>query len=70
MFRKWLTILVALMMMAMPFGAMADTQHTLSIVPGDVMASEQAVVDLLNVLDLRLTTGEKSGALTVLLNDQ
>ncbi|MBR6571219.1 MAG: hypothetical protein IKK75_12285 [Clostridia bacterium] len=70
MFRKWLTILVALMMMAMPFGAMADTQHTLSIVPGDVMASEQAVVDLLNVLDLRLTTGEKSSALTVLLNDQ
>ena len=70
MFRKWLTILVALMMMAMPFGAMADTQHTLSIVPGDALKAEQAVADLLDVLDLRLTTGEKSGALTVLLNDQ
>jgi len=70
MLRKWMAMLMTLLMIVMmPFGAMADTQHTLSIIPGDAMAADQAVVDLLDVLALRLTEGERSGALTVLLND-
>jgi len=71
MFRKWMTILLALMMMVtMPLSALADKQHTLSIIPGDVLASEEVVADLLDALDLRLTEGDRSSALTVLLNDQ
>lgn len=71
MIRKWMSILVSLLLaIALPMSALADTQHTLSIVPGEMLASEEGIADLLNVLALRFTQGNKSGALTVLLNDQ
>lgn len=71
MIRKWMTVLLSLMLAVMlPFGALADTQHTLSIIPGDLLASEEAIADLLDALDLRVTEGDKSGALTILLDDQ
>jgi len=71
MIRKWMLTLLSLMLALMlPFGALADTQHTLSIIPGELLASEQAIADLLDVIDLRVTGGERSGALTVLMNDQ
>lgn len=71
MIRKWMTVLLSLLLaFALPMSAMADTQHTLSIVPGDMLASEQAIADLLDAVDLRITEGERSGALTVLMKDQ
>lgn len=71
MIRKWFTMLLSLMLaVVLPVGALADTQHTLSVIPGDLLASEEAIADLLEVMDLRLTEGEKSGALTLLLNGQ
>ncbi len=71
MIRKWMTLLLSLLLaVTVPLSALADTQHTLSIVPGELLASEEAVADLLKVLDLRVTEGERSGALTVLMNDQ
>lgn len=71
MFRKWMTVFLCLMMSVMlPVAAVADTQHTLSVVPGDMLAAQTAVADLLNVLAFRVTEGENSGALSVLLNDQ
>lgn len=71
MFRKWINVFLCLMLSVMlPAAALADTQHTLSVVPGEMLASQTAVADLLNVLALRVAEGENSGALTVLLNDQ
>lgn len=71
MFRKWITVFLCLMLSVMlPLTALADTQHTLSVVPGELLSSQEAVKDLLDVLALRITEGENSGALTVLLNDQ
>ncbi len=71
MFRKWMSVILSLLLAAaLPLTALADTQHTLSVVPGDMLASEEAVADLLDALALRITEGEKSGALSVMLNDQ
>lgn len=70
MIRKWLTVLLSLLLAVMlPVCAMADTQHTLRVIPGDVLASEQAVVDLLDVVSLTVTQASKSGALSVNLAD-
>lgn len=70
MIRKWLTVLLSLLLAVMlPVCAMADTQHTLRVIPGDVLASEQAVVDLLDVLSFTVTKASKSGALSVNLAD-
>ena len=69
--RKWMALLLSLLLvMMLPLSALADRQHTLTVVPGELIGSQQAVVDLLNVLDLRLTEGDRSGALTIMLNDQ
>ena len=72
MIRKWMTILLALLLAVMlPVCAMAETlQHTLTIVPGDMLASEPAIADLLDVLSIIVTPGEKSGALTLTLGDK
>lgn len=71
MFRKWFTVFLCLMLSVMlPAAALADTQHTLSVVPGEMLAAQPAVADLLDALALRVTEGENSGALTVLLNGQ
>lgn len=71
MIRKWTTLLLSLMLAVMlPLCALADTQHTLKMVPGDEMSSEPAIADLLNVLAFTLTTGDEAGALTLGLEDQ
>lgn len=71
MIRKWTTVLLSLFLAVMlPVCAMADTQHTLRVVPGDVLASEEAVVDLLNVLSITLTEGSTCGALSLNLNNE
>ncbi len=71
MIRKWMTLLLSLLLaVAVPLSVLADTQHTFTIVPGELLATEEAIADLLKVVDLRLTEGERSGALTVLLNEQ
>jgi len=43
MIRKWMTTLLAMLLaMMLPLCALADTQHTLTILPGDALATEQA----------------------------
>lgn len=70
MIRKWLTVLLSLLLaMALPLAALADTQHTLTIIPGDDMAAIPAVADLFDVLSLTVTPGEKAGALTLTVAD-
>lgn len=70
MIRKWLTVFFSLMLAVMlPLAALADTQHTLSIVPGDLLASEEAVADFLDAFSMTLTAKEQSGALSLNLQD-
>ena len=69
MIRKWMTALLSLLLALMlPLCAMAGVQHTLTIIPGDELASEPAAADLLDVLSLTVTPGQKSGALTLSLD--
>lgn len=71
MIRKWMSVMLSVLLaFALPVCALADTQHTLSVVPGDLLASEEAIADLLDALGLRVIEGEKSGALSILLNDE
>ena len=70
MIRKWLTVLLSLLLAVMlPVAAMADTQHTLRVIPGDLLASERAVADLLDVFSVTLTEASQSGALTLNLEN-
>lgn len=69
--RKCLSMVLAILLVsAVPLSAVADTQYTLSLVPGEALSLEQGIVDCFNALDLRLTTDERSGAVSVLLNDE
>ena len=69
MIRKSMTALLSLLLALMlPLCAFAGAQHTLTIIPGDDLASEPAVADLLKVLAITVTPGEKSGALTLSLD--
>ena len=53
MIRKWMTTLLALLLAVMlPVCAMADKQHTLTIIPGDDLRSIQEVAELSDVLSL------------------
>ncbi|MCI5956045.1 MAG: hypothetical protein MRZ54_03580 [Clostridiales bacterium] len=62
--------LVVALVLALPLAAMADTQHTLKIIPGAELASEEIVKDVLDAISLKLTTGDsKSGALTLAVKD-
>lgn len=62
--------LVVALVLALPLAAMADTQHTLKIIPGAELASEEIVKDVLDAVSLKLTTGDsKSGALTLAVKD-
>lgn len=71
MIRKWLTTLMALLLAVMlPVCALADTQHTFSVIPGDAMPMDQAIVDLLDCLSLTFVQGKESGALTVNVADE
>ena len=67
--RKWISLVLVLMLaVMMPLQALAGRQHVLTIIPGDELASEPLVADVLGAAALKLTTGEKSGALTLMLN--
>ena len=70
MIRKALTALLCLLLvLALPFASLAATEYTISAVPGDDLASVEAVKDLLDVLSLRFLCGEQSGMLTIALSD-
>lgn len=70
MIRKWLTVLLSLLLaLALPLAALADTQHTLTITPGDMLASEPAIADLFDALSLTVTPGENSGAMTLTVGE-
>lgn len=71
MLRKWMTMLLALMLAFMlPVTALADRQYTLTVIPGDLLASEQIIADLCQTTAIRLTKGERSGALTLVMNGE
>lgn len=64
------TLLCLVLALALPLCALADTQHTLTIVPGEeVIGGDQMVKDIFDALSFKLTTGETSGALTFALSD-
>lgn len=66
MTRKLITTLLCLILaVALPLAALADTRHTLTILPGDDLAVIPALEDLCDALSVTLTTGEKSGGLTL-----
>ncbi len=72
MIRKMMRMFLCLMLtLILPLAACADTQHTLTIIPGDesVSIQDEAVKDLLDVLSFTFTTGERSGAMTLTLDD-
>lgn len=70
MIRKWVTVLLSLLLaLALPLAALADTQHTLTIIPGDMLASEPAIADLFDALSLTVTPGENSGAMTLTVGE-
>lgn len=67
---KWFSVILSLLLAFMiPVAALADTRHDLTIIPGEMIASEEAIADFLDVFSLTLTTGEESGALTLNLAD-
>ena len=71
MTRKLITTLLCLMLaVALPLAALADTRHTLTLVPGDELAAISAVADLCDALAFTLTKGEKSGAMTLSISDE
>ena len=66
MTRKLITTLLCLILaVALPLAALADTRHTLTILPGDDLAAIPAFEDFCEALSVTLTTGEKSGGLTI-----
>lgn len=70
MIRRYMkTLLCLLLVLAMPLCALADTQHTLSIVPGDEIAADPMVKDIFDALSFKLTTGENGGALTLAISE-
>lgn len=70
MIRKLITMLLCLTLAAaLPLAALADTQHTLEIVPGDDIAALAPAGDLCEALGLTVTRGDKSAALTLSISD-
>ena len=48
MIRKWMTMLLSLVLaLSVCMSALADMQHTLSVEPGEMLASEEVIADLL-----------------------
>lgn len=71
MIRKWMTILFSLLLAVMlPVAALADTQYTLTVLPGDELASMPLVKDLTDVVSLTFTEGEKSFGMTATIADK
>ncbi len=70
MIRKLFTTLLCLLLtLALPLSALAATEYTLSIIPGDELSSVQAAADFFDSLAFRLTAGDDSAKLSVVLND-
>jgi len=66
MIRKFLTTMLALVLAVMvPVCALADRQHTLTVIPGPDLAAIEAVADLAEVLSFTLTTGDEGGAVDI-----
>ena len=59
------TLLCLVLAVALPLAALADTRHTLTLIPGDDLSAVPAIADLCDALSLTLTKGEKSGGLTL-----
>lgn len=68
---KLLAVLLALLLCAMlPLSALAATEYSVQLIPGDDMASVAAVKDLFDVLTFRFLKGENSGMLTLNLSGE
>ena len=68
---KLLAVLLALLLCAMlPLSAMAATEYSFQLIPGDDMASVDAIKDLFDVLTVRFLKGEGSGMLTLSLSGE
>ena len=68
---KLLAVLLALLLCALlPLSALAATEYSVQLIPGDDMASVPAVKDLCDALTLRLLQGENSGMLTLNLSGE
>lgn len=70
MIRKLFTTLLCLLLtLALPLSSLAATEYTLSIIPGDELSTVQAAADLFHSLAFKLTAGDDSAKLSVVLND-
>ena len=68
---KLLAVLLALLLCALlPLGALAATEYSFQLIPGDDMASVDAVKDLFDALTVRFLKGETSGMLTLSLSGE
>ncbi|MFR5856021.1 MAG: hypothetical protein ACLUE8_17820 [Lachnospiraceae bacterium] len=54
----------------LPLSAMAATEYSFQLIPGDDMASVDAIKDLFDVLTVRFLKGEGSGMLTLSLSGE
>lgn len=71
MIRKWMSILLALLLAVMaPVCALADRQNTLTVIPGDALSADEAIADLSEVLSLTYVDGAESIALSAALAEQ
>lgn len=71
MTRKWIAALMALLMtMMLPLCALADVQHTLTFAPGELIAQEPGIADLLETVAFTLTQGSESGQLTFSMGEK
>lgn len=67
--RKWIAVLLCLMLAATSSVSLAATEYSLKVTPGDEIASQEAIKDLFDVLTLKILSGENSGQLTVSISD-
>lgn len=71
MIRKWMSTLLALLLVVMvPMCAMADKQHTLTVIPGDDLRNIQEVADLSDVLSLSYIYSDEAGAISIGLSEE
>lgn len=71
MTRKLISTLLCLVLaVALPLAALADTQHVLTLVPGDGMTALPAIADFCEALSFTLNRSEKSGGLTLAVDGE
>lgn len=75
--RTWITVVLSLVLALMlPLTSLAAMEVKISVTPGEMLLSEipeemrGAMVDLFKALSIKFLSGEKSGMLTLALNDQ